>query len=141
MLKRPIICGACMKPNPAGKECPWCAFREGRLRPRIERLRKKAARISFESSSVALLVCFNGHRWRAEVDPKRGIETSKFTCPEAGCGKESSVEDVLKVRFTNAKCRTRCWLASNPFKCVCSCGGANHGTGGPPLDAVLKVAV
>ncbi len=135
MPRRPIICSTCKKPNPAGKECPWCAFREGHVTKRGDRLRKKAERASGTAVSMALLRCFNGHMWRAEVDPKRGIDTSKFTCPQPDCGRESMVEDILKVKLTTAKCKSRCWLATDPFKCICSCAGANHGNGGPPLDA------
>lgn len=131
MAKLDPICSVCKKPVPGGGECPWCAFREGRVIEKKERLRKKAARVNDTAVSTALLICFNGHKWRTEVDPKKGVNTSALACPV--CGGESRVEDILKIKVTSAKCRSRCWLATDPFKCICSCGGANHGTGGPPL--------
>lgn len=130
-MRRPILCTDCGKPNPEGGGCPWCNYQQGRLAKRIQSLRSRA-KGSSRATSTGIFRCINGHTWRVEVDPNLAVQTDAFACPD--CGKESMREGILKARVTGAMCRASCWLAEDPFHCSCSCGGANHARGGPPLD-------
>lgn len=107
-----------------GLRCMLISMSRDLLAAKKRRMLKRATQVG--QTLRYLLVCMNGHRWTTEVpafETMAGIED--MSCPD--CGAESMREGRLHVTVTDTECATNCREAQDPYHCVCSCGGVNHG--------------
>jgi hypothetical protein len=95
-----------------------------------ERLRQAIALVvEEEGARRGFLLCTKGLRWQTALDP-RSVDNAGVADPKCPtCGEfYADLRLIDAVYDASVKCDAKCVKALE-YKCVCSCGGLNHGIG------------
>jgi hypothetical protein len=111
-----VLCGLCVERKYGAQ-----AAGRGRKRPTPRSIKRNSQGVR----SRTQLQCQNRHTWISNVDYSSDSSLATPRCPSCRQYFTSQRRVLVTLRETT-KCDGRCWGAEH-FRCVCSCGGVNHG--------------